>query len=77
VDLVFLPISEVGEYCPFVKPVDPVVEQHDLDVRVAAHQVDDVIAADRERVAVAGDEPHRKLGVRDLDFPVATAGARP
>jgi len=39
------------------QPVDPVVEQHDLDVDVASQRVDQVVAADGQRVAVAGDDP--------------------
>src|SRR5690606_32317520 len=41
--------------------VDPVVEQQDRDVDVAAQGVDEVVAADRERIAVAGDDPHREV----------------
>ena len=37
--------------------VDLVVEQQDGDVHVAAQGVDQVVAADRQRVAVAGDDP--------------------
>ena len=43
------------------QPVDPVVEQQDRDVDVAAQRVDQVVAADRQRVAVAGDHPHRQV----------------
>jgi hypothetical protein len=38
--------------------------------------VDEVVAADREGVAVAGDDPHRQVG-RLVARPVAIAGARP
>ena len=44
--------------------VDPVVEQQDRHVDVAAQRVDQVVAADRERVAVAGDDPHREVLAR-------------
>src|SRR5699024_8836584 len=37
--------------------VDPVVEQQDVEVDVAAQGVDEVIAADGHGVAVAGDHP--------------------
>ena len=41
--------------------VDPVVEEQDRHVDVAAQRVDQVVAADRERVAVTGDDPHRQV----------------
>ena len=44
--------------------VDPVVEQQDLEVDVAAQRVDQVVAADRQRVAVTGDHPHRQVRPR-------------
>ena len=44
------------------QPVDPVVEQQDVQVDVAAQRVDQVVAADRQRVAVTGDHPHRQVG---------------
>ena len=43
------------------QPVDAVVEHDELDVDVAAHRVEDVVAADRERVAVAGDDPDHEV----------------
>ena len=43
------------------QPVDPVVEHQDLDVHVAAQRVDQVVAADRQRVAVTGDDPDRQI----------------
>jgi hypothetical protein len=46
------------------QPVDPVVEQQDLQVHVAAQRVDQVVAADRQRVAVAGDDPDRQVRPR-------------
>ena len=49
------------------QPVDPVVEQQDLEVDVAAQRVDQVVAADRQRVAVAGDDPHRQVGPGDRE----------
>ena len=47
--------------------VDAVVEQQDRHVHVAAQRVDEVVAADRQRVAVAGHDPHREVltGGRD------------
>ena len=47
--------------------VDLIVEQQDLAVEVAAQHVHRVIAADRQRVAVAGDDPHVELGIGELD----------
>ena len=44
--------------------VDPVVEQQDLEVHVAAQRVDQVVAADGQRVAVTGDDPHRQVRPR-------------
>src|SRR5262249_30503357 len=46
---------------------DLVVEEEDVEVEVAAQDVDQVIAPDRERVAVAGDDPHGELGARRLE----------
>ena len=57
--------------------VDPVVEQHDVQVQVAADGVHQVVAADRQPVAVAGDDPHRADRAAPTFRPVATAGARP
>ena len=45
--------------------VDPVVEQQDRQVHVAAQRVDQVVAADRERVPVAGDHPDVQVGAAD------------
>ncbi|MPM27536.1 hypothetical protein SDC9_74048 [bioreactor metagenome] len=49
------------------QPVDPVVEQQDGDVDVAAQRMQQVVAADRQRVPVAGDHEHRQVlpGRRD------------
>ena len=44
------------------QPVDLVVEEQDGDVDVAAQGVDEVVAADRQGVAVAGDDPHVEVG---------------
>src|SRR6185503_1652469 len=46
--------------------VDSVIEQDDVDVEVAPDRVNQVIAADRKRVPVSGDDPHRQLGVRSF-----------
>ena len=47
--------------------VDPVVEQQDRHVHVAAQRVDQVVAADRQRVAVTGDHEHRQVLARGRD----------
>ena len=52
---------------PLRQAVDAVVEQHDRHVDVAAHRVDQVVAADRQRVAVTGDDPHREVRTRGLE----------
>ena len=49
------------------QPVDLVVEEENRDVHVAPQRVDEVVAADRQRVAVAGDDPHGE--VRDASSP--------
>ena len=53
--------------------VDPVVEEQDRDVHVPPQHVQQMVAADREAVAVAGD--HEDLSSGRASFrPVATAG---
>jgi hypothetical protein len=47
--------------------VDLIVEQQHLQIDVAAHHVDEVIAADRQAVAVARHEPNGKLRPHSLD----------
>ena len=42
--------------------VNVVVEQDDVQVEVAANGVHQVVAADRQAVAVAGDDPHLQVG---------------
>ena len=44
--------------------VDLVVEEQDLERDVPAQRVDQVVAADRQRVAVTGHDPHRQVGPR-------------
>jgi hypothetical protein len=45
------------------KAIDLVVEKQDLAIEVAAQDVHRVVAADRQRVAVAGDDPHVEVGI--------------
>ena len=57
-----LPLFGGGRVLALGQPVDPVVEQQDLDVDVPPERVDQMVAADRERVAVTGDHPYRQVG---------------
>ena len=57
--------------------VDLVVEEQDRHVHVAAQRVDQVVATDRQTVAVTGDDPDVEVGPGRARHPVATAGARP
>ena len=41
--------------------INPVVEKDVIDVEVAANGVHEVIAANRKRVAVAGDHPNAQI----------------
>ena len=65
VDFVIVPERRRRRVLPLRQAVDLVVEEQDLQVHVAAQRVDQVVAADRERVAVAGHDPHREVGPRD------------
>ena len=47
--------------------VDPVVEHDHRQVDVAAHRVQEVVAADRQRVAVARDHPDHEVRARGLE----------
>ena len=55
-----------GRVLPLGETVHLVVEEHDLDVHVAPDAVQQVVAADGEAVAVAGDDPHGQVGVHRL-----------
>ncbi len=59
-----MPGSRGGGVLALGEAVDPVVEEQDRHVHVAAQGVDQVVAADGERVAVTGDDPHREVGPR-------------
>ena len=41
--------------------IDPVVEQQDREVDVAAQGMDEVVAANRQRITVTGDDPHPEV----------------
>ena len=43
------------------QPVDPVVEHDHLEIHVPAHRMQDVVSADRQRVAVARDHPTHQV----------------
>ena len=49
------------------EPVDAVVEHHDPNVDVAPERVDQVVATDRQGVAVAGDDPDHQVRPRGLE----------
>ena len=49
------------------QPVDLIVEQQYLHVDIAPQHVKQVVAADAQTVAVAGDEPHIEGGVGEFD----------
>ena len=51
----------------FRQPVDAVVEQQDRQVDVAPQRMDEVVAADRQTVAVARDDPHIEVGPSDSE----------
>src|SRR6185437_5514665 len=46
--------------------VDLIVEEQDLEIDVAAQHMDQMVAADRQTVAVARYHPYVKLGPRDF-----------
>ena len=50
---------------PLGQSVDAVVEEHDVDVEITPDGVDQVVAADAQGVAVAGDDPHREVRPRE------------
>src|SRR5690606_17936745 len=52
---------------PLGEAVDLVVEQHDLHVHVTAQHVHQVVAADRQAIAVAGDQPDVEFRIGELD----------
>ena len=56
-----------GRILALGEAVDPVVEHQNLDAHVAAQHVNGVIAADGERVAVAGGDPDFEFGMGELD----------
>ncbi len=61
------PLPRGRRVLPLGEPVDLVVEQADLHVHVAAQDVERVVAADAQPVAVAGDHPDVELRVGELE----------
>ena len=64
-----------GRVLPFRQPVDAVVEQDDFQIDIAAQRMHEMIAADRQGVAVAGDHPDHEIG--PADFQAGGHGGRP
>ena len=60
--LVLLAQRRRGRILALGQAVNAVVEQDDVDIEVAADGVHQVIAADRQAVAVARDDPHVQIG---------------
>ena len=54
-----------GRVLALGQPVDLVVEQQDGEVHVAAQRVDQVVATDRQHVAVTTHHPHVEVGAGD------------
>ena len=51
---------------PFGKPVNLVVEQHHLTIQIAPQQMHRVVAANRQAIAVAGDNPNIQIRIGKL-----------
>ena len=64
-----------GAILTFGETVDLVVEDGDVQVLVAAHSVDKVVAADGHGVTVAHVDPHAEGGVGEFDTCGDGAGA--
>ena len=61
-----LPQGRSRRVLPLGQSINPVVEQQDVDVEIPPDGVHQVVAADRQGVAVAGDHPHRQVGPAGL-----------
>ena len=57
-----LPHLRRGRVLALGEAVDLVVEEQDVHVEVPAQDVDQVVTADRQCIAVAGDDPDREVG---------------
>ena len=52
---------------PLGQPVNPVVDQQNIYIKITSQEVDQVVSADTEAVAVAGDHPDAQVGIGQLD----------
>ena len=52
---------------PLCQTVNFVIEQEHLAVEIPAQQVSRMIAANRQAVAIAGDDPHIEIGIGEFD----------
>ena len=48
---------------PFGQAVDGIVEEQDVEIDIAAQRVEEVIAADRQQVAITTDDPDVDVGI--------------
>ncbi len=60
------PLAGRGRVLALGQTIDLIIEEQDLHVHVAPQDVQRVIAADGQAVAVAGDHPHVELGIGEL-----------
>lgn len=51
-----------GGILPFCKAIDLVIEQHHVHIEVAAEQVNGMVTADAQAVAVTGHDPNAEVG---------------
>ncbi len=56
-----------GRVLPLSQTVYLVVEQYHVQVDITAYRVYEVVTADSQRVAVAGADPYRQIGIGRLD----------
>jgi hypothetical protein len=61
-----LPLDARRRVLPLGQTVDSVIEQHDIQIDVSAEQVNEVVAADAECIAVARDDPDTQVWSRQL-----------
>ena len=57
-----LPHRRGGRVLAFGQAVDAIVEQHEVEVHIAPDGVHQVVTADRQRIAVARDDPYAQVG---------------
>src|ERR1700754_4598076 len=61
-----LPFLRGGRILPLGQPIDLVVKQQDVQVEIAAQQMDSVIPPNTETIPVARDDPDAQLGTAGL-----------